>query len=105
MCVCVEVGWGVAKWEGDWKSGSRFYFLLQGQEKARVMYENRSCQTGLFSLAAKKLNTPVTPKISTFGAETFTFYCSVKSLLLTMRKKKTIISIYTAPKTLSCLTK
>lgn len=87
VCVCVGwggVGWGVDKWEEDQTSGRRFsYFLLRGQEKARVIYKNHSCETGIFSL-----NTPVTPKIATFGAETFTVYCSVKSVLLTMRKKK-----------------
>lgn len=79
----------VVKWEEEQTSVRKFsYFLLWGQEKARVIYKNHSCQTGIFSLAPKKVNTALTPKIATFGAESFTLYRSVKSLLLTMRKKK-----------------
>ena len=67
LCVCVGGGVGVYKWEEeDWTSGSRLgYFLLQGQDKARIIYKNHSCQTGLFSSAAKRVSIPVAPKILT----------------------------------------
>lgn len=67
LCVCVGGGVGVYKWEEeDWTSRSRLcYFLLQGQDKASIIYKNHSCQTGLFSSAAKRVSIPVAPKIIT----------------------------------------
>ena len=69
MCgVCVGDGVGLYKWKK--KTGHQvvgfiiYYFLLQRQDKVRII--NRyQCQTGLFTLAAKTVSTPVALKIIT----------------------------------------